>query len=68
MTEALLNREAGRPGGSEEDPEKTAMKERLAALERENKVLRQSAEVRQMLSAYEEWRDKPKPGLKKNLK
>ena len=64
MTEALLNREAGRPGKPEEDPEKKAMKERLAALEKENQVLRQSAEVRQMLSAYEEWRDRPKPGKK----
>ena len=66
MAEALLDGEAGRPEKPAEDPEKETLKRRVASLEQELTILRQSATVRDALFPLGEWRNKPKrPGKKK---
>ena len=52
MMDALLNGEAGRPEASQEDPEKEALKKRLAEMEKELCVARESIYVRRVLDDY----------------
>jgi len=56
MTEALQDREAGRPEKPVEPQETTKLKQRVKDLEQENLVLRQSATVRDALYPFPEWR------------
>jgi transposase-like protein len=54
MMDALVNLDAGRPQGPLEDPEKEALKKKLAEMEKELCVARESIYVRRVLDLYEE--------------
>jgi transposase-like protein len=54
MMEALVDGNVGRPQTSQEDPEKDALKKRLAEMEKELCVARESMHVRRVLDMYEE--------------
>jgi len=62
MAQALENHTAGRPTSSI-DPEKEALRERIRELEEKLEMAEQTIEVKEVLGAYEEFRDK---GAKKN--
>ena len=62
MAQALENHTAGRPTSSI-DAEKEALRERIRELEKKLEVAEQTIEVKEVLGAYEEFRDK---GAKKN--
>jgi transposase-like protein len=69
MADALLERQAGRPEKQpSEDPETERLRKRLAELEREVDLLRQSAAVREVLSPFPEWRPKKPDSEKKGRK
>jgi transposase-like protein len=68
MTEALLDREAGRPLMPAADPEKEAMKKQMAEMERELEILRQTATIRETLLPFKEWQNKPSDPEKKRRK
>jgi|SRR5271157_1762458 len=53
MMEALVDKDVGRPQTSQEDPEKEALKKRLAEMEKELCVARGSIHVRRVLDLYE---------------
>jgi transposase-like protein len=53
MSEAMEDREAGRPQVVPEDPEKEALKRALAEAQKEICVARESLYVRRVLDAYE---------------
>ena len=52
MMDALVNLDAGRPQGPLEDPEKEALKKKLAEMEKELCVARESLYVRRVLDDY----------------
>ena len=52
MSEAMENREAGRPETAPEDPEKEALKRTLAETQKELCVARESIYVRRVLDDY----------------
>ena len=62
MAQALENHTAGRPT-SPIDPEKEALRKRIRELEEKLEMAEQTIEVKEVLGAYEEFRDK---GAKKN--
>lgn len=68
MAEALTDREAGRPEGKAEDPEKETLKRRVVSLEQEVTALRRSATVRETLGPPVDWRPKPDDPQKKRQK
>ena len=53
MMDALVDKDAGRPQMPQEDPEKEALKKRLAETEKELCVARESMHVRRVLDMYE---------------
>jgi len=53
MSDAMEDREAGRPQTVQEDPEKEALKKALAETQKELCVARESIYVRRVLDAYE---------------
>jgi Transposase len=53
MMEALEDKDVGRPQAAQEDPEKEALKKRLAETEKELCVARESIHVRRVLDMYE---------------
>jgi len=53
MMGALADGEVGRPETPQEDPEKEALKKRLAEMEKELCVARESIHVRRVLDMYE---------------
>ncbi len=57
MAQALENHTVGRPT-SPIDPEKEALRERIRELEEKLEVAKQTIEVKEVLGAYEEFRDK----------
>jgi len=68
MAEALTDREAGRPEGKAEDPEKETLKRRVVSLEKEVTDLRQSATSREALGPIMDWRPRPSDPEKKRQK
>jgi len=62
MALALENRVAGRPSVSM-DEEKEALRQRIRELEKQLDLAEKALEVKELLAAYEEFRDK---GAKKN--
>ena len=52
MSEAMADREAGRPETAQEDPEKEALKRALAETQKELCVARESLYVRRVLDDY----------------
>jgi predicted site-specific integrase-resolvase len=54
MMDALVDKDVGRPQTPQEDPEKEALKKRLAEAEKELCVARESMHVRRVLDMYEE--------------
>ena len=53
MMDALVDKDVGRPQMLQEDPEKEALKKRLAETEKELCVARESMHVRRVLDMYE---------------
>lgn len=62
MALALENRVAGRPSGST-DEEKETLRQRIRELEKKLDLAEKALEVKELLAAYEEFRDR---GTKKN--
>ena len=62
MASALENRAAGRPPAAM-DEEKERLRERIRELEKKLDLAEKTIEVKELLAAYEEFRDK---GVKKN--
>lgn len=63
MLDALKAKDAGRPA---EDAEKEALKRKVAPLEKDLLIAKETYEVREMLRAYEELKEKKRlSGLKK---
>ncbi len=57
MAQALENHAAGRPP-SPTDPEKEALREQIRELEKELDLAKKTIEVKELLGAYEEFRDR----------
>ena len=54
LMDALTDWAAGRPAMAQEDPELPALRNRIAALEKEVEAAKQTAEVRKVLELYEQ--------------
>jgi hypothetical protein len=68
LLESLQDGEAGRPVRELPDPEKSAMEEKLKAMERELAVAKQTIEVKRMLDAYQQQRKSLQAGSDKTGK
>ena len=68
LLESLKDGEAGRPVREPPDPEKSAMEQKLKAMERELAVAKQTIEVKRMLEAYQQQRKSLQAGSDKTGK
>ena len=68
LLESLKDGEAGRPVRQPPDPEKSAMEQKLKAMERELAVAKQTIEVKRMLDAYQQQHKSLQAGTDKTRK
>lgn len=68
LLESLKDGEAGRPVQQPPDPEKSAMEQKLKAMERELAVAKQTIEVKRMLDAYQQQHKSLQAGSDKTRK